>query len=228
MAPVDLLSNVQHITTGPAVEALGLIHRVRVPVGDTSERYPTLVMLHGYQGNEDVTWVFARSAGPRWLIVTPRAPIAAPDHGFSWNSFSGGKTDPETLQQSTAALTRFVEGLADVYAVDRTRVALLGFSQGGGMCYAFAATAPQPPLLGIAALGGYIPATVQLQALAAKPVLVLHGTKDETIPIAIARENHEQLLAVGAQVTYQEDEVGHKVGPQGMRVLASWLADRLD
>lgn len=228
MAPVDLLNNVQHITTGAAVETLGLIHRVRIPAGAADERFPTLIMLHGYQGNEDVTWVFARSAGPRWLIVTPRAPLAAPDHGFSWNSFSGGKTDPETLRQSTAALTRFVEGLADIYPVDRSRLALLGFSQGGGMCYALAATDPQPPILGLAALGGYIPTDVQLQALANKPVLMLHGTQDETIPITLARHDREQLLAAGAQVTYQEDEVGHKVGPQGMRVLASWLAERLD
>src|SRR5260221_13388813 len=101
--------NVQLITSGPAFDATGLVHRVRVPANASpGQVFPTLVMVHGLQGNEDVTWIFARQAGPQWLIVSPRAPF--PDSsGYSWYQFNtdpDGKTQVvrETFQTGESAL----------------------------------------------------------------------------------------------------------------------------
>lgn len=228
MTPIDVMKNVALVTEGSAFDALGLAHRVRVPQGEQGERFPTLVMVHGFQGNEDVTWVFARTASQQWLIVSPRAPIEAPDGGYSWNTFHDGKTEPESLWQARDTLTHFIENLAKVYPVDRTKMVLLGFSQGAGMCYTVAAEKPQSPLLGLVALGGYIPGPVGLPPLDGLPVFMFHGTKDETIAVSLARKNYEQLIKAGADVTYREDEVGHKVSAGGMRDLTTWLAQRLE
>ena len=227
MTPIDIMKNVALVTDGPAFDALGLVHRVRIPQGEAGERFPTLVMVHGFQGNEDVTWVFARTASPRWLIVSPRAPLESEGGGYSWNSFNDGKTDTDSLWQARATLTHFIEQLADVYPVDRTKMVLLGFSQGAGMCYTVAASQPQPPLIGLVALGGYIPGPIKLPPLHGLPIFMFHGTKDETIPVSMARKNHQQLVAAGADVSYREDEVGHKVSAGGMRDLTAWLAQRL-
>src|SRR5215208_4263281 len=87
----------QLIDNGPAFETLGLVHRVRTPAGPGP--HPTLVMIHGLKGNEDVTWIFARSASPNWLIVAPRAPFAAGDSSYSWVPDDNHDYDhPETLQ----------------------------------------------------------------------------------------------------------------------------------
>lgn len=229
MAPTDIIKNTL-VTEGRAVEALGLPHRVRIPdvaASAPGQRFPTLLMVHGFQGNEDVTWVFARQASADWLIVAPRAPIVAPGGGYSWHEFRDGKSDADSLAVAVAALGRFVAGLTEIYPADLSRLVILGFSQGAGMCYGLAATRPQPSLLGLAALGGYVPAPVQLPDLGGLPVLILHGTKDETIPITRARTDREAVERAGATVTYREDEIGHKVSAEGMRLLREWLSERL-
>jgi phospholipase/carboxylesterase len=257
MSPLDVLKNVQHVTSGSAFETLGLVHRVKIPEGKPEQRHPTLVMIHGFQGNEDVTWIFGRAVPLEWLIITPRAPFKSPESGYSWNNFPDGRTDPNTFDQSVAVITKFINLLPTVYPVDPEHVILLGFSQGAGMAFAYAAHALTPipvttiekenstvPLpsekdsvgttidpvkatiqpKGIAALSGYIPGPVKLPPLNHLPVFQFHGIKDETISIDLARKNRDQLRAANAELTYYEDEIGHKVSAGGMRALALWLS----
>jgi len=199
---------------------MGLAHRVRLP--QESGLWPTLVMLHGLNGTEDVTWVFARSAGPEWLIISPRAPFAS-ESGYRWNASA---TDSQNYDAGLAALGHFIGSLTKVYPVDRSRLVLLGFSQGAAMAYTFGAA---QKVAGIAALSGFVPLPLaaNLPDLAHLPILILHGTKDETIPVSTARQNRDQLVAAGADVDYHEAEVGHKVSSTGMAELKRWLTQRL-
>jgi len=217
------LSDIEHVLSGPAFEKLGLVHRVHIP--KSNGPHPTLVMLHGLKGTEDVTWVFARAAGPEWLIVSPRAPIPAED-GYSWNELDEeGKTDQTSFHTGLEALKKFIDRLPEAYPVDPKHIVLLGFSQGAAIAYTFATT---HPVTGVAALAGFVPKQIaeNLPPLHGLPVLMLHGTKDETIPIDIARKNRDQLTVAGATVTYQESEVGHKVSNAGIAELKRWLAER--
>jgi phospholipase/carboxylesterase len=187
-------------------------------------------MLHGLYGNEDVTWVFARYAGPEWLIISPRAPFYGKDgenEGYTWSDqVDHGPTADDNFNKGSAALKQFVNGLPEAYKADRSRVVLLGFSQGVAIAYAFAVS---EPVLGVVALSGFIPPPLarNLPPLNGLPVLIVHGTKDETIPIEIARQNRDQLNAAGANVTYIESEVGHKASSAGLAELKRWLAERL-
>jgi len=219
----DLFSSAQLIADGPTVDTLGLVHRVRVPA--EGGPHPTLVMVHGLQGDENVTWIFARSISPHWLIVSPRAPFTAPE-GYTWNDPGKQYNDDDAYQGGLDALTRFIEGLTTTYDADLSRLALLGFSQGAALSYAFAAA---HPVRGVAALSGFVPALIddRLSAFKNVPILILHGTKDDRIPIEQARRDRDRLSAVGAQVTYHEDQVGHKVSAEGMRLLRHWLSERL-
>jgi phospholipase/carboxylesterase len=212
------MDDIQLVDAGPAFDALGLVHRVRIPAGDGP--HPTLVMVHGLQGDEDVTWVFVKTAGPEWLIVSPRAPFTA-KAGYSWLS-----SGDYAYRAGLDALTKFVEQLPNVYPVDRSRLVLLGFSQGAAMSYTYAALLSDPRVQGVAALAGFLP-PFPIDKLKGLPVLILHGTRDERIPIEDARRDRDALIAAGAHVTYVEDDVGHKVGSSGMQALRQWLAERL-
>jgi phospholipase/carboxylesterase len=212
----------QLVESGPALDTLGLAHRVFIPPG--SGPHPVLVMVHGLSGTEDAPWIFARSAGPEWLIISPRAPFPL-EGGYTWNS-STDYTDPESYRKGLAAFTHFVEGLAGVYPADRARLVLLGFSQGAALAYAFAMSRP---VNGIAALAGFIPRPFyeRVSALRGVPILMLHGTRDERIPIEQARADRDRLAAAGADLTYAEDNVTHKVSVGGLQTLKQWLAARL-
>lgn len=209
-------------------ELNGIVHRLRLPQVNGTHLHPALVMIHGYQGNENVTWIFAKAIGPEWLVGSPRAPLAVPNaqNGFSWYRFdANGKSDLETYQQSIQYLERYIEGLQAKYPIDPKRLIVLGFSQGAAMAYGYGLT---HPVGGVVSMGGFIPGTMPrpLPRVETLPILILHGTLDGTISVEIARKNSLQLLEAGAQVTYQEEEVGHRVGIQGMRLLERWLAER--
>lgn len=211
-------------STPAAAELDGRPHRIRVPKGPGP--HPTLIMVHGWEGDEDSTWIFARTIGAQWLVASPRAPFELM-RGYGWYRFgSTGRTDPETFQVGLETLARYVAALETKYPVDRARLVLLGFSQGGAMAYAYGLT---HVVGGIVSLGGYIPGTAPkpLPPLNGMPVLIIHGEQDETIAVEIARKNRDQLTAAGAEVTYlEEGGMGHRVGAEGMRLLTGWLADR--
>ncbi len=224
----DPMAGVQHVTAGSAFESLGLVHRVRVPSGEG--QHPALIMVHGLHGNEDVTWVFSRAVGPEWVILTPRAPIAG-ENGCRWYNLTEDENRrpvPESFAAGQAALERFVSGALQHYPIDPKRVILLGFSQGSAMVYAYA-MAHRPAIAGIVALSGFIARLneITIPPLDKLPVLILHGTRDETVPISMAQRARDQLQAADALVTYEEADTGHKISAQGMRTLAAWLAARL-
>jgi phospholipase/carboxylesterase len=219
----DPMASVQHITSGEALTTLGLVHRVRIPSG--GGLHPALIMVHGLDGNEDVTWIFARSATPDWLILSPRAPVPT-QSGFTWYQAS-----PLSFSAGLESLARFIDGALRTYPIDPARLVLLGFSQGTVMSFAYALSSPRPahPIAGVAALCGFI---ANLNAITIPPqnglpVVMLHGTQDERVPVAWARTARDRLREAGAAVTYEESETGHKVSASGMRTLAGWLSDRL-
>jgi phospholipase/carboxylesterase len=59
--------------------------------------------------------------------------------------------------------------------------------------------------------------------LKGKPVFVAHGTRDETVTIESARASIEILEQAGAQVTFCEDDVGHKVSAGCLRALKDFF-----
>jgi phospholipase/carboxylesterase len=210
------------VNGGPAFEALGLVHRVRLPDGEGP--HPVLVMVHGLNGNEDVTWVFARQAGPEWSIASPRAPFPG-DGGYTWLK-TRDLDNLSSYADGLAALARYIDGLPKVYPADPQRPVLLGFSQGAAMSYLFGSS---HLVKGIAALSGFLPplSDEQLKAFAGVPILILHGTDDETVPIDVARRDRDRLIKAGANVTYLEAKTGHKVTTPQIHELRRWLAERL-
>lgn len=98
---------------------------------------------------------------------------------------------------------------ADVYQVD-----LLGFSQGAALAYALAFLHPQR-VRKLAGLAGFLPEGCEALArnlpMKGKRIFVAHGSLDELVPIEKGRQSVAVLRQAGGEVTYCEDEVGHKL-----------------
>ena len=47
--------------------------KVRRPLGEGP--FPVIGMLHGWTGDEDLMWVFARRLPPNALLIAPRWPV---------------------------------------------------------------------------------------------------------------------------------------------------------
>lgn len=214
----------QLIQDGPEYFETGLAYRVQQPPG--SGPYPTVVMLHGRLGDENVMWVFRRAIPRPWLVVAPRAPLADQSL-FSWLIQPYGQwPDLAHFDPAVAALTRFVRALPRLYNADPERLYLMGFSQGAAV--SLAAIWRDPALArGVAGLVGFAPAASEEEVagrLTGRPVFWASGTEDQTVPYEESQRAAALLRLSGADLTYREYAIGHKLSAEGMRDLRDWFA----
>jgi phospholipase/carboxylesterase len=207
---------------------IDLVHRAQIPPeAGPNQPAPVVVMVHGWLGDETVMGIFKQTVPPGAAVIAPRAPFAL-NGGYIWYQRDQGQLQPETesLWAGRNQLAEFLAGLPDHYPVDPSRMVLMGFSQGAALCNTIALTQPGQ-VQGVASLAGLIPDVVVETAqpdLAGLPVFIAHGSQDETIPLAAARQARDVYTRWGAQVTYGEYPTGHKLTTQGMADLKKWLA----
>ncbi|MEZ4590877.1 MAG: dienelactone hydrolase family protein [Chloroflexota bacterium] len=205
-----------------------LPHRVLKP--QKPGPHPTVVMIHGYLGNEDVMWIFRQMMPPDWLLVAPRAIIAEGEGQFSWQPRQPGEW-PVLGEFDTAVdqLLTFINTLPEKYDADPEQIYLMGFSQGAAASFALAIREPER-VQGIASLVGFMPreveAAIDAARLADLPVFMAVGTEDDRVPLEIARLCGKAVRAMGAFLEYREYDTGHKLNGEGMRKLKAWWAER--
>ena len=190
-----------------------------------------LLMLHGFTGDENSMWVFARDLPSHYWIVAPRALHVAEPGGYSWRppqDGTFGRPSLEQLRPAAEALVRLVDAYQLSAKIDARVFDLMGFSQGAAMSNLLAFLYPER-IRKTGILAGFVPSgldeLVAQRPLTGKPFFVAHGTKDETVPVERARASIEILEQAGAQVTYCEDEVGHKVSLTCLRALKDFLGE---
>ena len=190
-----------------------------------------LLLLHGYTGDENSMWVFARDLpAPSWMVA-PRAPHFTEPGGFSWRPpqpGTFGRPSLEQLRDSAEALIALVDAYSASAGVDASTFDVMGFSQGAAMSNLLAFLYPHR-IRKTGILAGFVPSgleeLVPQRPLLGKPFFITHGTKDEMVTIDRARASIALLEQAGAQVTYCEDEVGHKVSVTCLRALRDFFAD---
>ena len=190
-----------------------------------------MLLLHGFTGDENSMWVFARDFPRQYWMVAPRAPHFTEPGGFSWRPLQPetfGRPSLEQFRPSAEALIRLVDAYAASVGIDASVFDVMGFSQGAGMSNLLAFLYPQR-IRKTGILAGFVPSglepLVPQRPLDGKPFFVTHGTKDEMITIDRARASIALLEQAGARVTYCEDEVGHKVSVTCLRALRKFFAD---
>ncbi len=203
-------------------------------VHESSEPAPRLLLLiHGLTGDENSMWVFARNLPASYWIVAPRAPYAAQmeQGGYSWQPPPFGNTDQPSLDQLRSAaegLIRLVDEYSASAGLEAGTFDVMGFSQGGAMASLLAFLYPQR-IRRVAILAGFVPNGLKELApqhpLQGKSFFVVHGTKDQMVPVERARASVQILEQAGASVSYCEDEVGHKVSVTCLHGLRKFFAE---
>lgn len=191
-----------------------------------------LLLIHGLTGDENSMWVFARNLPAHYWMIAPRAPHAAEPVGYSWrekfDSSQFGRPSIEQLRPGADGLIRLVDQYAASAGIDASTFDVMGFSQGAAMSNVLAFLYPQR-IRKTGILAGFVPADldelITQRPLEGKPFFVTHGTRDEMVSIERARESVAVLERAGAQVTYCEDEVGHKVSVSCLRALKDFLVN---
>lgn len=190
-----------------------------------------MLMLHGWTGDENSMWVFGRDLPPNYSLLAPRAPHAARPSGYSWRPYvegTHGRPSAEMLRPSAEALICLVDEYSASVGVDASQFDVMGFSQGAAMTNLLSLLYPQR-IRRVGVLAGFVPGGLDELAaarpLTGKPFFIAHGTQDELVPIERARQSIALLETAGAQVTYCEAEVGHKVSADCMRALKKFFQE---
>ncbi|MFZ5878701.1 MAG: alpha/beta hydrolase [Chloroflexota bacterium] len=199
------------------------------PASETPARL--MLMLHGWTGDENSMWVFGRDLPSHFWLLAPRAPHAAQPGGYSWRPHvegTHGRPSAEMLRPAAEALIRLVDAYSASVGVDAAQFDVMGFSQGAAMTNLLSLLYPQR-IRRVGVLAGFVPGgaedLVAQRPLTAKPFFVAHGTQDELVPIERARESIALLEAAGAQVTYCQAEVGHKVSADCLRAMKKFFQE---
>lgn len=213
-----------------------LLHTAHVPAGDGP--FPTLIALHGWGASaHDLIGLAPYLHGGEALVICPQGPVAleiAPGAlGYGWFPIGASgdglrQLDPMEFRRTAVALEGFVTDALARYPVDRRKLVVAGFSQGGVMAYDLVLRDPTR-FAGLAALSSWLPAALsdaipKRSEHEAFPVLVQHGSDDPMIAVDRARESRDLLLPRGVQLSYREYEgMGHEISPESLRDWIEWL-----
>ncbi len=172
----------------------GLERKARVYVPRSARASaPLLVALHGLGGS-----MRAVEAQQRWSTLAYQQELVvawAGGHRGSWNAgpccgASAGQVD------DLAYLDRLLQIVGGLQGIDRRRVHLAGYSNGGMLAYRYACGRPGRIAGVLVVAGTHTAPCVPSRATA---VLSVHGAKDPTVPLAgtrFSRELQSRLPAV--------------------------------
>jgi phospholipase/carboxylesterase len=200
-----------------------------------------VVFLHGYgaDGNDLI------EIGRMWQDLMPHAAFVAPHAPYPCGQAPMGREwfpltfrDPDERWRGVNAaapdLDQFLDGELTRHGLPASRLALVGFSQGTMMALHVGLRRASSP----AAIVGYsglfvIPEGSEPDAVAADirarpPILLIHGSEDDLIPVGALFMATQALAALDIPAEWHLSEgIGHGIDEEGLRHGGEFLARRL-
>jgi phospholipase/carboxylesterase len=211
-----------------------LVHALYEPAGEGP--FPALFAMHGWGLSAfDLHGIAPFLAGGRFLVICPQGPheveIGA-INGWGWyETKPGSRPDDEKIDAAVDELRAFINEACGRYPVDRSKIVLAGFSQGGMMAYNLAMRWPDK-FAALVAIATSFPDFLyerakNREAIAKLPTLVQHGRADEELSMAKARKSVELLRELGAPVTFLQYDCRHEICADGVRDLSAFLTEKV-
>lgn len=193
-----------------------------------SEAMPLVILIHGRGADAndlaDLAPMLDTPEGARFVFPNAPRPFEAyPGMTFGWTWFDGWPPEESSVAASRTLLLRFLDELTVRHAT--TSVVIAGFSQGAMMALDVGLRSTQN-IAGIITLSGglYEPSLPDLGPRRGLPVLIAHGTQDETVSVNHARRARRVLEDEGLTVEYHEYPMGHQVVMEEMAVAKEFIA----
>ena len=213
---------------------MDLIHTLFEPAGEGP--HPTIIALHGWGANAlDLLGLAPYIAGGKFMVIAPQGPLEVPIgpvSGYGWFPIRMGT--PPREDQIDAAVDRaasFIDAAIARYPVDRRKLVMLGFSQGGVMAFRLAFRQPEK-FSALVALSTWFPSELKnnltnLDAIQRLPTLIQHGRADDAIPLSRARESLEHLRELQVPVTFKEYDCGHEITASSIEDLSEFMITKV-
>ena len=208
------------------VTDLTLSYVVSVPSGKPEdEAMPLVFVLHGRGADAHDLTDIAPLIDNNYRFIFPNAPEpfeAAPGFTFGYTWFDGWPAERDSILRSRAKLLRFIDEAVNRYPTPPDKVILAGFSQGGLMSIDVGFRTKQK-LAGIVVMSGALYEEDPPPFSGDIPVLMIHGTADDMIPVLAAHRARRVLEQHGVRPEYHEFAMGHYVTPESMAVVSEFI-----
>ena len=212
-----------------------LLHCLYEPEGEGP--HPTILALHGRGANaQDLLGLAPHLCGGAFRVICPQAPLEVElgpgMTGYAWFPMSlGGDIDTAAFLSARDRLRTFLDQCAERYSLEGRKLALLGFSQGGGMAYSLGLSEPDR-FAGMCILSSWLrEGTLAALGIADRvdslPTLVHHGKRDELIELARAQHSIALLEKLQVPVEYREYDMGHEITSRSLGDLSGWLEEKV-
>ena len=128
------------------------------------------------------------------------------------------------MGESRKVLQRYIDEVQKLFGVDDSRTLLAGFSQ-GAMMSLDSGFRRSGNLAGVVVMSGgiYEEELPELKSHSGTPVLILHGTEDDVLPVLLARRTRRVLEDHGVEPEYHEFPMAHQVSEESMAKVAEFL-----
>ena len=213
---------------------MDLVHAVFAPAGDGP--HPAILAMHGWGSNAlDLLSLAPYVARGRCLMLAPQGPVEVEIgavNGYGWYQLRpGAPPDLDAMGEATERLMKLVDAAVERYPIDRRKLVVMGFSQGGVMAYNLALRHPDR-FAGLVAIATWFPEELtqyagDRTALARMPAMVLHGRADDMVQIAKARDSVERLREFRMPLVYREYDCAHEITVDAIRDLSAFLMEKV-
>ena len=177
------------------------------------ERLPLVVAMHGLGDTPESFVGLFDGMELRARVASARAPDPYRGGGFAWLPVPRDEHDLRpALRRAVQMLERAMPGLTAAYPTCGAPIAV-GFSQGGMVAFALAASA-RPAFAGVVPVSGLMPADMVPRTApeGAPHVRALHGDADAVVPVGPARSAVAAFRRAGYDVQMREHPgVGHTI-----------------
>lgn len=207
---------------------LTLRYVMSVPGGDRDDaEMPLVIVLHGRGANANDLADIAPALDGGYRFVFPNAPKpleAYPGMTFGYTWFDGWPPAGNSIAESRQLLLRFIDEVVERYPTPEGKLVISGFSQGALMSLDVGFRTAKK-VAGIVAMSGalYEDDMADLRARKDIPVLIVHGTADDMIPVNAARRTRRVLEDHGIEPEYHEFPMGHWVTPESLAVVGEFM-----
>lgn len=216
------------VLSGPSLE----------PISGKTKRL--VVFLHGYgaDGNDLIeigrAW---QPILPDTAFVSPHAPEPCGQAPVGRQWFGLTFRDPDErwvgVNQAAPALQAYLDAELQRRQLPPSALALVGFSQGTMMSLHAGLRRPVAPAAIVGYSGMFImpgdgpPETVEAEIASRPPILLIHGDRDELIPVQALFHASSSLSALDVPVEWHISQgVGHGIDQEGLRHGGEFLARR--
>jgi phospholipase/carboxylesterase len=191
-----------------------------------------VVFLHGYgaDGNDliGIGREWSKSL-PSTAFVSPHAPELCPGTPMGRQWFGLTMRDSREMVQGVArarpALDTFLDAELQRYGLEESACALVGFSQ-GTMLALHVGPQRHKKLAGILGFSGLLadPAVFRGSAVQKPPVLLIHGDRDDLIPVTAIFSAAQGLAAAEIPVEWHISRgIPHGIGADGLALGLNFL-----